>query len=115
ATVAALDRVMADPTSRAGAVVAAVVRPVAPKFSTDAAVEVKAAAQRVATALQVRAGDRTWKITMSRIRSWIGFAWVDGTYRVQIDRTKIPAALAQIAKTVARPVRDAEYLRDKHG
>ena len=56
------------------------------------------AANRVATTLKVAVGADTWKITATRIRSWIGFGWVDGEYRPVIDRTKIPKALKTIAK-----------------
>jgi vancomycin resistance protein YoaR len=115
ATVAALDGVMRDPASRAGTVVRASVTRAAPVLSTDDAAAVKAAADRVAAVLQVRANDRTWKISTSRIRSWISFAWVDGQYRVQIDRSRIPEVFKNIATSVARPVLNAEFLRDKHG
>jgi vancomycin resistance protein YoaR len=115
ATVDALDRAMRDPATRAGAVVEAPVTRVAPKLTTEAATEATLAANRVSGFLTVSASSRTWRIAAKDIRPWIGFAWLNGTYRPVIDRTRIPAALKKIAKAVSRPVLDAEFLRDKHG
>jgi vancomycin resistance protein YoaR len=115
ATVDALDRAMRDPATRAGAVVEAPVTRVAPKLTTEAATEATLAANRVSGFLTVSASSRTWRIAARDIRPWVGFAWLNGTYRPVIDRTRIPAALRKIAKSVSRPVLDAEFLRDKHG
>jgi vancomycin resistance protein YoaR len=115
ATIAAIDQVMRDPAARAGAIVGAPVVSVAPALTTDQAIEAKQAAGRVAAALHLSTGAKSWEIRPWRIRPWISFAWVDGTYRPVIDRAQIPAVLKNIAKTVARPVRDAEFLRDKRG
>jgi vancomycin resistance protein YoaR len=115
ATVDALDRAMRDPATRAGAVVEAPVTRVAPKLTTEAATEATLAANRVSGFLAVSAGSRTWRIAARDIRPWVGFAWLNGAYRPVIDRTQIPAALKKIAKSVSRPVLDAEFLRDKHG
>ena len=115
ATIAALDVAMRDPATRAGAVVAAPALSVAPALSTADATAAKLAADRVSAVLKVSTGVNTWEIRSWRIRPWISFAWVDGQYRPVIDRTKIPAVLKKIAKAVSRPVRNAEFLRDKHG
>ncbi len=114
-TMAALDRAMRDPTTRAGAVIEAPVERVAPALTTEGAAQVKLAADRVSDALKVTTGGRVWTFGPARIQPWISFAWVDGQYRPVIDRTKIPAALKNIAKAVSRPVLDAEFLRDKRG
>ncbi|HEX2754726.1 MAG TPA: peptidoglycan binding domain-containing protein, partial [Candidatus Limnocylindrales bacterium] len=114
-TLSAIDRAMRDPATRAGAVIPAPVERVAPTLTTEGARAAKAVAGRVTAALTVATGTRTWEIRPWRIRPWISFAWVDGEYRPVIDRTKIPAVLKTIAKAVARPVRDAAFLRDKHG
>ena len=115
ATLDAVDRVMRDTSSRAGAVVEAPLQRVEPGLTSEAATQAVLAANRVATTLKVAVGTNTWKISGTRIRSWIGFAWVDGQYRPVIDPTKVPAALKAVAKAVVRPVRDAEFLRDKRG
>jgi len=115
AAIAGVDALMRDPTARAGAVVAAPVVRVPPPLTSADAVQVKLAADRVSATLKVSVGKSTWEIRSWRIRPWISLAWVDGRYRPVIDRTKIPAALKKIAKVVSRPVRDAEFLRDKHG
>jgi vancomycin resistance protein YoaR len=115
ATVVALDQTMRDPASRAGAVVQASVARIAPALTSEAATDATLAANRVAGILKVTAGGKTWRITAKEIRPWIGFAWVNGEFRPVVDRTKIPGALKKIAKSVARPVLDAEFLRDRSG
>jgi vancomycin resistance protein YoaR len=115
AALAEVDRLMADPATRAGAIVVAPVTRVAPDLTDAAAEEVRLAASRMATPLTVSSGSSTWVLRVSQLRPWISFGWVDGVYRPILDRTKIPGFLASIAKKVARPVRDAEFLRDKRG
>jgi vancomycin resistance protein YoaR len=113
--IAAVDAVMRDPSSRAGATVTAAVRRIAPALPTDAAVAATAGAARMTAELKLTRGDRSWMLRASRIRRWITFGWVDGVYRPVLDRAAIPAWLDPIAKKVKRPVRDAEFLRDKGG
>jgi vancomycin resistance protein YoaR len=69
----------------------------------------------MSAALKLATGTRVWTFGRTRIQPWISFAWVDGQYRPVVDRTKIPAALKNLAKAVSRPVLDAEFLRDKRG
>jgi vancomycin resistance protein YoaR len=115
ATLDAVDRAMRDTSTRAGAVVEAPVQAVKPALTSEVATQAVLAANRVATTLKVAVGTEIWKISGTRIRSWVGFAWVDGQYRPVIDRKKVPASLKAVAKAVVRPVRDAEFLRDKRG
>jgi vancomycin resistance protein YoaR len=115
AALEALDKAMRDPTTRAGAIVQAPVARVEPALTSEAATGATLAANRVAGPLDVTAGGKKWRIAAKDIRPWIGFGWVNGEFRPVIDRTKIPAALKKIAKSVARPVLDAEFLRDRRG
>lgn len=115
ATLDAVDRAMGDPTTLAGAVVEAPVGRVAPAITTETATSATLAANRMTGILKMTVGAKTWQIGAKQIRPWIGFAWVDGQYQPVIDRAQIPAALKKIAKSVSRPVLDAEFLRDKHG
>ena len=115
ATLDAVDRAMRDPATRAGVVIEARVDPLAPSLTSEAATQAVLAASRVASPLTVAVGTKTWQISAIRIRSWIGFAWANGQYRPVIDQTKIPGGLKAIAKAIIRPVRDAEFLRDKRG
>jgi vancomycin resistance protein YoaR len=115
ATTAALDAAMRDPETRAGAVIEAPIQRIAPALTTEQATEAKRAAARMAKVLKVSTGVSTWEIRSWRIRPWISFAWVDGEFRPVIDRARIPSALKTISNAVARPVRDAEFLRDKRG
>ena len=115
ATLDAVDRVMRDPATRSGATVEAPVGRVPPALTSEDATSATLAANRVSGVLKMTIGSKTWQIGAKQIRPWIGFAWVNGQYRPVIDRTRIPAALKRIAKTVSRPVLDAEFLRDKRG
>ena len=115
ATLAALDPVMRDPESRAGVVIDARLVTVSPRLATDDAKAARAAAARAAATIKVASGGSTWEIRSWRIRPWISLGWVDGTYRPFVDKAQIGPALKNIAKAVARPVRDAEFLRDKRG
>ena len=115
AAVAAIDRAMADPATRAGAVVDVGLARSAASLTTDAATQAVASAGRIVAPVTIKAGTRTWTIKAAQIRPWLSFGWVDGRFRPIIDRTKIPAALKSIATKVLRPVRNAELLRDRHG
>jgi vancomycin resistance protein YoaR len=95
--------------------VTASVSDVAPKLTNAMAETARASAEAMAADVAVQAGDRAWKLKAAQIRSWLVFDWVDGVYAPRVDPTAIPAALRNIAKKVARPVRDASFLRDKHG
>jgi vancomycin resistance protein YoaR len=115
AAVAAVDAAMRDRGTPDGAVIKASVRSVVPKLTDDMVQAAITRANAMAADLKVSVGKQTWKLAAAKIRSWITFGWQDGVYGPQIDRAKIPDALKKIAKTVSRPVRDAAFLRDKHG
>jgi vancomycin resistance protein YoaR len=115
AALAAVDAAMIDPTTQAGAAVAASVIQIPPAVTTEAAATAQAAAAQMVVEVQMTSGTSKWRITATRVRSWINFAVVEGTYRPVLDRTLIPAALKAVAKKVARPALDAAYLRDKRG
>ena len=50
------------------------------------------AAERIAAPLYMTRGDKTWKITPTRIRSWITFAGSGAGYGPQIDTALVPEA-----------------------
>jgi vancomycin resistance protein YoaR len=112
---AAVDAAMRDPASADGLRIPVAVRPVVPKLSTSAAEAARDAALAMVADVKLVTDGRTWTLRASRIRSWISFGWVDGAYRPTLDGSHLPAWLENVAKSVARPVRDAEFLRDKHG
>jgi vancomycin resistance protein YoaR len=112
---AAVDRVMEDPATAAGTRLTVATERVAPALTTEGAEAARDAGLRLATDIRVTAGTKTWNIKGSWIRPWIEFGWSNGTYGPRIDPAKVPSILKNIAKSVARPVRDAEFLRDKHG
>ena len=87
----------------------------APAISNQDAGRAQRAAQRISTALVLAKGDKKWKITATRIRSWITFAGVGQDYGPRVDETKVPAALKQVAKSVKRKPTEARYLRTRSG
>ena len=115
AAIAAVDAAMRDPATRAGVILEARIEPVAPRLSSGAAADARAAALRIAVPLIMKIGKDSWTIPADKIRSWITFATIDGEIRPVIDRAQIPSVFKSIARKVARPVRDAEFLRDKRG
>jgi vancomycin resistance protein YoaR len=115
AALAAVDAAMRDPATPSGFRVDAPVISVAPRLTTDMAEQARLASSLMAVDLRVTSGKLDWTIRAGRIRTWIGFGWVDGEFRPVIDRTAIPTKLKLIAPRVARPVVDAAFLRDKRG
>ena len=87
----------------------------APAISDQDAARAKQAAKRIASVLVLKKGDKEWKIAATRIRSWISFAGVGAGYGPQVDVTKVPAALKQVAKSVKRKPTEARYLRTRSG
>jgi vancomycin resistance protein YoaR len=106
---------MRDPATLAGAGVTAPVLTVAPKLTTADADAARMAAEKMVANLAVSNGSKSWTLYAGRIRSWIDFGWVDGAYVPTIDRSLMSKALAPFAKRVARPVRDAAFLKDRSG
>jgi vancomycin resistance protein YoaR len=74
-----------------------------------------AAAERMAAPLVISRGSKTWKITRSRIRTWIGFEGSGADLAPTIDASKIPASLKAPKKAVARKPTEARYLRTRSG
>jgi vancomycin resistance protein YoaR len=113
--VAAVDAAMRDPATPAGSRLKVAIATVQPALTTEDADAARGAALKMATDIRVTAGSKTWTIKGTWIRRWIEFGWANGTFGPRIDPAKVPPVLKNIAKSVARPVRDAEFLRDKHG
>jgi vancomycin resistance protein YoaR len=87
-----------------------------PPTTSDADVErAKAAAERIAAPISISRGSKTWKITRSRIRTWISFEGSGADLAPAIDASKIPASLKAPKKAVARKPTEARYLRDRSG
>ena len=111
----AVDAAMRDPAIVAGATVSAGVTTTAPALTTADADAARLAAQKMVANLKLVSGSKSWTLYGGRIRTWIDFGWVDGTYRPIVNRTLIPAAFTTIGKRVARPVHDAAFLKDRRG
>jgi vancomycin resistance protein YoaR len=87
-----------------------------PPTTSDEDVErAMAAAERMAAPIAISRGSKTWKITRSRIRTWIGFEGSGADLAPTIDASKIPASLKAPKKAVARKPTEARYLRDRGG
>jgi vancomycin resistance protein YoaR len=116
AAIASLTSALADPALASGTVLTAKVVGIPPARTTaDAERALAAANAMVASNLGLKSGSNTWTLKWGRIRTWIGFDVVNGVYQPVVDRSQIPAAFAGVAKKLVRPVRDAAFLRDKHG
>jgi vancomycin resistance protein YoaR len=115
ATLAAVDRAMTDPTTVGGAGVDAPATRVEARISSEDAEQARTRAARMASDLRLVEGSSKWTIRTTRIRSWISFVSTGDGYQPVLDRKAIQTYLAPIAKKVLTPVRDASFLRDKHG
>ena len=115
AAIAAVDAAMRDPATLAGAGVTAPVLTMPPRLTTADADAARMAAEKMVANLAVSNGSKSWTLYAGRIRTWINFGWVDGAYVPTIDRALMAKSLAPFAKRVARPVRDAAFLKDRSG
>jgi vancomycin resistance protein YoaR len=111
----AIAAALLDPATPASISLTADSKRVAPAIDNTDAGRAQRAAQRIATALVLSKGDRTWKITATRIRSWITFAGTGETYGPQVDEASVPAAFKHVAKAVKRKPTEARYLRTRSG
>jgi vancomycin resistance protein YoaR len=111
----AIDAALLDPSTRATSEQRA--ESIAlPPTTSDADVErARAAAERMAAPIVISRGSKTWKITRSRIRTWISFEGSGADLAPAIDASKIPASLKGPKKAVARKPTEARYLRDRSG
>jgi vancomycin resistance protein YoaR len=110
-----IDAALLDPATPPSTEQSVETIPIQPATS-DADVErAMAAAERMAAPIVISRGSKTWKITRSRIRTWISFEGTGADLAPAIDASKIPAALKQPRKAVARKPTEARYLRDRSG
>jgi vancomycin resistance protein YoaR len=73
-------------------------------------------AERIARDIALRHNDERWTVTGAAIRSWISFApTADGGYAPVVDESRIPRSLANLAKKVVRPAKDASFLVGQGG
>jgi len=111
----AIAAALLDPATPAALTFTAEARRVAPATSDSDARRAQEAALRVATELHLTNDKTTWKITATRIRSWITFAGSGAGYAPQVDVTAVPAALKRVAKDVKRNPTEAQFLRTRAG
>ena len=83
---------------------------VEPAVTTDEANAAKAIAEKIATDVAIVAGKEFWKIPAATVRSFISFhVGADATYGPVVDAAKVNAALASVAKKVARTATNASF------
>ena len=115
ATLAAVDQAMTDPTTATGESVNAPTVRVDPAIPTARADAARVAASSMVADLRLVSGTKSWTIRATRVLSWISFVRTDDGFRPIVDRRLVSAWLTPVAKKVKTPVRDASFLRDKHG
>jgi vancomycin resistance protein YoaR len=86
-----------------------------PQISTGIANAARDHATATAQNVVVTSGSAKWTLPGTTIRSWISFAGDGPDYAVSVDTSKLAAALKPFSKTVARPVKDAQFLTSGTG
>lgn len=112
---AAIAAALVDPSTPTTLTLTAEAIKIAPATSDADAARAIAMAKQVATELVLAKGTKTWKITGTRIRSWISFAGTGSTYAPRIDPAGVPAALKRVAKAVLVKPTEARFLHTRSG
>ena len=110
-----IEAALADPATPATTTLTADAIAVPPVTSDADALRAMEAARRISAPLYMTRGDKTWKITSTRIRSWITFAGSGAAYGPQIDTASVPDAFKNVAKYVKRAPTEARFLRTRSG
>jgi vancomycin resistance protein YoaR len=111
----AIETALLDPATPASTTLTADAVPV-PPVTTDAdALRAQEAATRISAPLVLARGEKTWKITSTRIRSWITFTGVGAGYGPQLHTAGVPAAFKHVAKFVKRAPTEARFIRTRSG
>ena len=113
--VPAILAILGDPAAPASSTLTAATVKVAPTTSDADAERAKETARRIAQPLFLTRGDKTWKITATRIRTWITFAGAGAALAPQVDPAGVPDALSRIAKSVKRAPTEARYIKTRSG
>ena len=114
--VATATAALADPGAPSEIVVPVTTAVVRPAVEDAEVYDARAQAVRMAKAIKIAGKSHSWKIKASTVRSWIRFEpGAAGTVAVVLDESKIPAALAKVAKAVKKPAKSAEYLVARSG
>ncbi len=84
--------------------------PVEPKVTTAEATQAKTAADRIAVDVAIVEGEESWSIPAATVRTWITFETkADGVYQPVVSPAGVDAALAAVAKEVARSPVNASF------
>jgi vancomycin resistance protein YoaR len=109
----AIAAALLDPATPASYTLTADAIRLAPATSDADARRARGVAQRIATGLVLTNGTKTWTITGTRIRSWIGFSGSGAGYAPYVDQAGVPAWLERVAKGVQLEPTEARYLRTR--
>lgn len=110
-----VESALLDPTTPIAFTVTAQVVRTAPRVSDDQALRARDVAIRIASNLVLTDGTKKWAIMAAQIRPWITFAVTDEGYQPSISAAAVPGSLEKASKGVARPAREATFLRDRSG
>ena len=110
-----VESALLDPTTPIDFTVTAQVVRTAPRISDDQALRARDVAIRIASNLVLTDGTKKWAIMAAQIRPWITFAVTDEGYQPSISAAAVPGSLEKASKGVARPAREATFLRDRSG
>jgi vancomycin resistance protein YoaR len=111
----AIDAALLDPSTPQTTEYAAESIVISPATTDEDVERALAEAERMAAPIVISRGAKTWTVTRSRIRTWIGFEGSGADLAPTIDASKIPASLKGPKKAVARKPTEARYLRDRAG
>jgi vancomycin resistance protein YoaR len=111
----AIAQALLDPATPAALTLAADAVRVAPVITDSDAERAQEQARRIAGAIGLTSGTKSWKITATRIRSWITFAGYGPEYGPHLNPVGLPAFLERYAKSVKREPTEARYLRTRSG
>jgi vancomycin resistance protein YoaR len=110
-----VESALLDPATPADFAVTARIVRTPPRVSDDQALRARDVAARIASNLVLTDGTKKWAIMAAQIRPWITFAVTDEGYQPSIDAAAVPGSLDKASKGVARPAREATFLRDRSG
>ena len=111
----AIETALLDPATPASTNLTADAVPVPPVTTDVDARRAQEAAMRISAPLVLARGEKTWKITSTRIRSWITFTGAGAGYGPQVDTAGVPAAFKHVAKFVKRAPTEARFIRTRSG
>jgi vancomycin resistance protein YoaR len=114
-TAAALVDALRDPAAPSQVTIPLTIVSIPPVISTETASTARAKAAAMASGVTIVVGKERWAISAPKVRGWIRFGWVGGTYGPTLDVKAIRKSLRPLVSEISRPARDAQFLIGKGG